>query len=82
MKDGVSERGKPVEVLCKLKLVKNLTSGMVEESKDGKSSEKERVTWRFTLRLGEKVQRTLYLLDIGSAVEFDVRVATREVESK
>lgn len=67
------------EILIKLKLVKNLTSGeeAVDNNDSGKSASK--VTWRFKLSPGQKVSRNLYLLDLGSSVQFDCRVATREV---
>ena len=67
LKDGKSTGQK--EVLCKLKLEKNLTSG-VEGS--------EKVTWRFKIAPGQTVTRTLYLLDIAASVGFDCRIAVKD----
>ena len=68
MKHGVT---KSKELLCKLKLKDNLTTG---------ESDTDRIVWRFTLAPNEKVTRSLYLLDIGSSVSFDCRIASREVK--
>ena len=56
------------EILIKIKLIDNLTTG--EENK--------KVTWRFKLSPGQKVSRSLYLIDLAASVAFDCRVATRD----
>lgn len=56
------------EILVKLKLVDNLTTG------EGNT----KVTWRFKLSPGQKASRSLYLIDLAASVSFDCRVATRD----
>ena len=68
LKDGVKSGSR--HVLCKLKLLKNLTSGEA-------NNDSNKVVWHFNLAQGQKVSRSLYLLDIGSSVSFDCRIATK-----
>ena len=72
LKEGMMINPGPKEVLCKLKLNKNLTSG---ENSDGSGG---KVTWRFMIAPGQSVTRTLYLLDIAASVAFDCRIALKD----
>ena len=75
LKNKPGTKLKPKEVLCKLKLAKNLTSG---SSLPSGQTKQEKVTWRFVLTPDHQETRSVYLLDIAATVAFDCRVAVRD----